>query len=59
MPLLLSGCAPVPTNVAPDVVEYTKEQQNKVADEVEGGSCSASAEFLKDFLVMRDQARVQ
>lgn len=47
-----------PSRVVPDVVSYTKEQQNKVADEVQSGYCSASAEFLKDYLVMRDQARV-
>lgn len=58
MPLLLSGCAQAPSNVAPDVVEYSKETQNLVANEVEGGYCPMSTEMLKDFSVSRDQSRV-
>ena len=60
MTLLLSGCAPTLINAgAPDVVEYPPEFQDKVANEVEKNICPASIEMIKDYSVMRDQARVQ
>lgn len=56
---LLSGCSTGHSNVAPSVVEYPKEFQKTVAQEIIGGSCPASTEMIKDYSVMRDQARVQ
>jgi len=41
------------------VVEYTKEQQGKAADEIESGSCPImGGVFMPDYSVLRDQARV-
>lgn len=60
---LLTACAtvgskPGVTTVCPPVVEYSREFQARVADELdllpEG---SAIAEMLSDYSVMRDQAR--
>lgn len=56
---LLSGCSLVRSNVAPSVVEYSKDFQKQVAQEIISGSCPASTEMIKDYSVMRDQARVQ
>lgn len=56
---LLSGCSKEHINVAPPVVPYSEEFQNKVAQEIIKGSCPASTEMLKDYSVMRDQARVK
>lgn len=39
----------------PDVVYYSENTQKKVAEEIP--SCPASAELLKDYHVMRNQAR--
>ena len=42
----------------PDVPNYTKAQQNEVADELEKCSdCDMISKLLIDFKVMRDQAR--
>ena len=56
---LLSGCSKAHSNIAPSVIEYSKEFQKEVAQEIIGGSCPASTEMLKDYSVMRDQSRVQ
>ena len=61
----MSGCAtgvsePRVATVCPPVVEYTREFQARVAEELgmlpEG---SAIAEMLADYSVMRDQARAE
>jgi len=44
--------------VLPDVVEYSKETQNKAADELESQNVPTLREFMKDYKVMRDQTRV-
>ena len=59
---LLTGCAGVNFNgdaklIIPDVVEYSKDTQIKVADELEGFEVPTLTEFIKDYSVMRDQAR--
>ena len=41
----------------PDVVEYSRDVQNKAADELESYDVPTLAEFMKDYSVMRDQAR--
>jgi hypothetical protein len=46
------------TLVLPDVVEYSKEMQNKAADEIESQNVPTLTEFMKDYKVMRDQTRV-
>lgn len=41
------------------VVEYSQEQQNKVADEIETNACPVMGNvFMPDYSVLRDQARV-
>ncbi len=65
MPLLLTACgtaassdkSPVRKMIAPDVVQYAKVSREAVALEILGGQCPASIEMLKDYKVMRDQAR--
>lgn len=42
----------------PDVVEYSKDAQNKAADELESQNVPTLREFMKDYKVMRDQTRV-
>jgi hypothetical protein len=42
------------------VVEYTQEQQDIAADEIESRSCPMIGEvFMPDYSVLRDQARVE
>ena len=43
--------------IIPDVVEYSKDTQIKAADELEGFEVPTLTEFIKDYSVMRDQAR--
>ena len=58
----LTACAGVNFNgdaklIIPDVVEYSKDTQIKAADELEGFEVPTLTEFIKDYSVMRDQAR--
>ena len=53
----LSGCAKAPINIVPAIPDYTKEQQNQAADEVEAKSCPMLTNFAIDYLVVRDQIR--
>ena len=60
---LLSGCGTILSNdgvalIMPDVVAYSPAFQDRMADEIERGSCPALNEAIKDYSVMRDQARV-
>jgi hypothetical protein len=61
---LLSGCAtgvsePSVVTVCPPVAEYSREFQARAADELDLlPKHSAIAEMLRDYAVMRDQARV-
>lgn len=41
----------------PDVVVYSKETQNKAADELEMYPVPVVTEMMKDYGVMRDQAK--
>ena len=41
------------------VPSYTKEQTKQVYDELITGCCPMSVEFLKDYKVLRDQARIK
>jgi hypothetical protein len=59
---LLSGCAGVSFSdeaklAIPDVVAYSKETQRKAADELSSCNCPTIIEFMKDYFVMRQQAR--
>lgn len=61
--ILLSGCAGVGfeggTGVCPPVVEYSRAEQARVANEVAALPESAvTAEWLADYSVMREQARI-
>lgn len=61
--ILLSGCAGVGSDGGiggcPPVVEYSRAEQARVADEVAALPEGALiAEWLADYAVMRDQARV-
>ena len=46
------------TLVLPDVVEYSRDAQDKAADELETQNVPTLREFMKDYKVMRDQTRV-
>lgn len=57
---ILSGCAQVHSNYEGlSVIEYSKDKQNKAADEIESGYCPVLNEFISDYSVLRDQARVK
>ena len=57
---LLSGCSRVHSEyISPDVIEYSKEKQKALARELNENSCPISEEFLLDYLLMRDQARIK
>ena len=61
--VLLTGCKTAISEKAvkltvPDVVQYPKEVQIKAAEELRGGLCPTLNEFIVDYGVMRDQARV-
>ena len=58
----LTSCAGVNFNsdaklIIPDVVEYSKDTQIKAADELEGFEVPTLTELMKDYHVMRKQAR--
>lgn len=59
--LLLGGCGVARSSGGGfTVVEYTVEQQNRAADEIEGGTCPMVGNiFMPDYSVLRDQARVE
>lgn len=58
--LLLSGCGPVLSDGGFTVVEYSKEVQEKAADEIESNACPViGGVFMPDYSVLRDQARVK
>lgn len=54
---LLTGCAAGNSSAGPDVIEYSRETQGKAADELQGCAAPTIMEFMKDYSVMRDQAR--
>ena len=59
--LWLSGCATVgsdPRLTTPDVVTYSRATQARAADEIQAGKCPVMTEMVKDYAIMRDQARV-
>lgn len=41
----------------PTIVEYSKDTQRQLAQELESGSCPISKEFIIDYGIMRDQTR--
>ena len=60
--ILLSGCVGAgfdgPYSACPPVVEYTRAEQARVADELAALSEGAViGEWLADYAVLRDQAR--
>lgn len=60
--LLLSGCAGATFSkeariALPDIIEYSHERQIKAADELGQFEVPTLMEFLKDYYVMRQQAR--
>jgi len=57
--VLLTGCAREAFNTQPDVIVYSPQIQKEAANEMSSGSCPVlSNTFMPDYLVMRDQARV-
>lgn len=62
--ILLTGCAMASSDrqsaaVCPPVVEYSREEKQRVAEEVEGlPEESAIVEWLADYAVLRAQVRV-
>ena len=59
MMVLLTACETVTFSPAaiPDVVEYSPKVQEAAADEIERNDVPVLTEFMKDYKVMRDQAR--
>lgn len=57
---LLTGCETIRSDelTAPDVINYPEESRMQAADEMEGGSCPMLNEWIVDYGVMRDQARL-
>ena len=60
--LLLTGCGKARFDdtaklALPHVVEYSRDQQEKAADEIEACAIPTVMEMLKDYAVMRDQTR--
>ena len=67
---LSTSCSTVHSKAKPDVVEYTKEQQTKAAEEIKDMGCDPRLnewteckipqlmEMLKDFFVIRRQAEI-
>ena len=53
--LLLSSCATANFNY--DVKEYTKEQLNKAADEMESKACPMLNTFMGDYSILMEQSR--
>lgn len=43
--------------ILPSIVEYSQDEQNGLADELESGHCNVSKEFIKDYYIMREQTR--
>lgn len=43
--------------ILPTIIEYTADKQRQLASELESGSCPVSAEFIRDYGIMRDQTR--
>jgi len=41
------------------VISYSQDKQNKAANEMQGNSCPMLNEFMVDYKVLRDQARVK
>lgn len=58
--LFVTGCtAPPPITACPPVVEYSREQQARAADELEAlPSDAALREMMADYKRTRDQLRV-
>lgn len=59
---LLTGCAGANFSdeaklAIPDVIEYSLDRQISAADELEQFKVPTLMEFMKDYSVMRDQAR--
>jgi len=56
---LLTSCATASFDALylPDVVEYTKEQQTKAADEIETNNIPTIIEMMKDYHIMRQQTK--
>lgn len=60
MLLLLTGCETVNSSAGGfSVIEYDKETQGKAADEMESGACPVLNQFMNDYSVLRQQARVK
>jgi len=55
---LLTACETASFDTQPDVIEYSAVTQNKVANELMSCPVPTITELLKDYKVMRDQARV-
>lgn len=61
--IFLSGCVQAVSNedtkelILPSIVEYSPETQKRLNQELEGGSCRMSEEFIIDYGIMRDETR--
>lgn len=55
----LASCSTLPSNGSGlSVPEYTMAQRTAVHDELSTGCCKQTVEFLKDYRVLRAQARI-
>lgn len=58
MAVSLIGCATVVSDTCPSLVDYTPEEQNQAADELESISPSSLiARMIGDYGVLREQVR--
>lgn len=55
--ILLTSCAGGNSNVTPDLIKYTKKEQNLVADELQKNEIPTIKNWLKDYKKVRDQIR--
>jgi len=55
----LMACSMTPTgSIGLSVPVYSKDQRTAVHNELIGGCCPVTVEFMKDYKVLRDQVRV-
>ena len=61
--VLLSACSRGISNenterlILPTIVEYSGEEQESLARELQSGACPISKKFIIDYGIMRDQTR--
>lgn len=57
--LFLTGCGTIKTGNGFSVPVYSEEQRRGVVKELKGKNVPYTIEFMKDYKVLRDQARAK